>query len=207
MSFEEIVNINVGGVKYSTYRSTLCKYPNSRLGAMFDGKIESERDQKGRIFIDRNGRIFEYVLDYLRSGQLTLPRDLNDVDILRKELDFYGIHDMQGILRQFKEEGESQSRKESLEAWWQVQWVLTKRDDVVIYGLKDSVLSVFPEAEEIQKEEDRIKCTVKGMGRFVVREKLLNEGWKLNGFSVHTLPTQKGNKIFHTDVFIMEKRI
>ncbi|CAG8478626.1 5920_t:CDS:2 [Acaulospora colombiana] len=56
----EIIVLNVGGVKYETYRSTLTAYPDTFLGAMFQ-----ERNQEmvhpingsNEYFIDRDGRV------------------------------------------------------------------------------------------------------------------------------------------------------
>jgi len=87
----DIVNLNVGGVKYSTTRSTLCKYPDSMLGAMFSQNMPSNVDKDGYYFIDRNGKIFEYILQYLRSDELSLPKEFKDFDLLKREMDFFQI--------------------------------------------------------------------------------------------------------------------
>ena len=39
MSNDEIVRLNVGGTKYLTAKSTLRKYPQSMLGAMFTENV------------------------------------------------------------------------------------------------------------------------------------------------------------------------
>jgi hypothetical protein len=44
----------------------------------------------GYYFIDRNGRLFEAVLDYLRSGELITPPHATEQQV-RAELDFYSI--------------------------------------------------------------------------------------------------------------------
>jgi len=87
----DIVNLNVGGIKYSTTRSTLCKYPESMLGAMFSQNMPSNVDIDGYYFIDRNGKIFEYILQYLRSDELSLPKEFKDFDLLKREMDFFQI--------------------------------------------------------------------------------------------------------------------
>lgn len=91
MSGSEIIHLNVGGAVYTTTRSTLCKYPDSMLGAMFRGDIPSRLDLNGHYFIDRDGEIFKYILNFLRSSKLSLPNDFKDYDLLLSEADFYQI--------------------------------------------------------------------------------------------------------------------
>jgi len=87
----EIIRLNVGGVLYSTTQATLVRFPNSMLGAMFSDGMPKKLDENGCYFIDRNGRLFEYVLDFLRSSQLALPSDFRNLDALSVEADFYQI--------------------------------------------------------------------------------------------------------------------
>ena len=47
---------------------------SSLLSSWFKGDLsELSRDSKGRIFIDRDGVLFRFILDYLRNGSLILP--------------------------------------------------------------------------------------------------------------------------------------
>ncbi|TNN38307.1 BTB/POZ domain-containing protein KCTD6 [Liparis tanakae] len=54
----ESVTLNVGGSVYSTTLSTLQRYPESMLGAMFGGDLPTVRDARGNYFIDRDGPLF-----------------------------------------------------------------------------------------------------------------------------------------------------
>jgi hypothetical protein len=49
-----------------------------------------EPDQQGEYFFDRNGRLFEVVLDFYRIGRLRIPPD-TPLDLLVDELDFFRI--------------------------------------------------------------------------------------------------------------------
>ena len=89
----DIVNLNVGGTIYTTSRSTLTQYPDSMLGAMFGGKLplENSKDSEGNYFIDRDGELFKYILNFLRVSRLALPKDFQDTEALKLEIDFFQI--------------------------------------------------------------------------------------------------------------------
>ena len=65
--FEKVVTLDVGGTKYRTTLSTLTKYPDSMLGAMFSGRHNLPQQEDGSYFIDRDGEVFKYILMYLRD--------------------------------------------------------------------------------------------------------------------------------------------
>ena len=69
VSDDDIINLNVGGKKMTTKRSTLCQVEGSLLTSMFSGRWEDSlaRDEDGRIFFDFNPQYFVYILDYLRA--------------------------------------------------------------------------------------------------------------------------------------------
>ena len=67
------IGLNVGGKIYQTTRSTLTSEPGSFFCAMLSGETQTQRDEHGNYMIDRDGDIFRYVMDFLRSGNLVLP--------------------------------------------------------------------------------------------------------------------------------------
>ncbi|XP_076851094.1 BTB/POZ domain-containing protein KCTD21-like [Brachyhypopomus gauderio] len=85
------VCVNVGGEVYTTTVDTLTRCQDSMLGAMFTGKIPLLRDKHGNVFIDRDGKVFRYILNYLRGNSLDLPWDYSELDLLRREADFFQI--------------------------------------------------------------------------------------------------------------------
>ena len=104
MSNSEIVRLNVGGTKYITAKSTLQKYPQSMLGAMFSENLPLSTDEDGYYFIDRCGHIFQYILQFLRCGRLVLPEGFNELELLQLEADFYQIEDLISAVENRKKE-------------------------------------------------------------------------------------------------------
>lgn len=87
----KIVALDVGGTLYKVSRDTLERCEGSMLASLIsDHRKEGNSDNKEPIFIDRNGRLFEYVLDYLRASEVYLPSSVS-LDALKKEFVFYGI--------------------------------------------------------------------------------------------------------------------
>ena len=100
---DEVITLNVGGVMYTTSRSTLAKYPDSMLGAMFGGQfVPTCFDTQGNYFIDRDGEMFRVVLNFLRSGRLSLSQGFKDFDLLEAEADFFQIPAMISAVHEAK---------------------------------------------------------------------------------------------------------
>ncbi|XP_031427630.1 BTB/POZ domain-containing protein KCTD16b [Clupea harengus] len=101
-SFPEVVELNVGGQVYYTRHSTLISPPNSLLGKIFSSRKDPSndlaRDPKGRYFIDRDGFLFRYVLDYLRDKQVVLPDHFPEKGRLRKEAEYFQLPDLVKLL-------------------------------------------------------------------------------------------------------------
>ncbi|KAI4888331.1 hypothetical protein NFI96_005811 [Prochilodus magdalenae] len=85
------VCVNVGGELYTTTLDTLTRCRDSMLGAMFTGQIPLLRDRNGNFFIDRDGKTFRYILNFLRCNSLDLPPHFTELTLLRREADFFQI--------------------------------------------------------------------------------------------------------------------
>ncbi|KAK6307055.1 hypothetical protein J4Q44_G00222030 [Coregonus suidteri] len=85
----EIIQLNVGGTRFSTSRQTLMWIPDSFFSSLLSGRISSLLDETGAIFIDRDPTAFVSILNFLRTKELDL-RGVN-INILRHEAEFYGI--------------------------------------------------------------------------------------------------------------------
>jgi hypothetical protein len=67
---DDIIELNIGGQKMTTLRSTLTAIPNSKLALMFsknNTKNTLQTDKQGAVFFDYNPIYFNYLLDQLRT--------------------------------------------------------------------------------------------------------------------------------------------
>lgn len=62
------VSLNVGGIIFETSIDVLTSHKDSMLAAMFSGRYKMEMEEEGYYFIDRDGTLFKYILNYLRYG-------------------------------------------------------------------------------------------------------------------------------------------
>ncbi|CAK6956417.1 BTB/POZ domain-containing protein KCTD12b [Scomber scombrus] len=98
--FPEIIELNVGGQVYITRFSTLTSVPDSLLWEMFSRKSAKglARDTKGRFFVDRDGFLFRYILDYMRDQQLVLPDHFPERGRLQREAEFFNLPELVKML-------------------------------------------------------------------------------------------------------------
>ncbi|KAM9320917.1 potassium channel regulatory protein [Gastrophryne carolinensis] len=94
MSNPDVVTLNVGGTQFTTLASTLLRFPESKLAHMLHGGDRDFRVVNGQYFVDRDGSLFSYILDYLRTSQLTLPISFSDYERLQREAEFYQIPEL-----------------------------------------------------------------------------------------------------------------
>jgi len=60
--------LNVGGEVFVTTRETLCKYNNSRLASIVEGRSRQLFDKNGILFLDEDPKDFVYILRALRNA-------------------------------------------------------------------------------------------------------------------------------------------
>ncbi|NXQ59750.1 KCD12 protein, partial [Anthoscopus minutus] len=98
--FPDIIELNVGGQVYITRHPTLVSVPGSLLWEMFTQKnVRSlARDSKGRFFVDRDGFLFRYILDYMRDQQLVLPEHFPERGRLQREAEYFMLPELVKLL-------------------------------------------------------------------------------------------------------------
>jgi len=57
------VYLDIGGKKYTTNKSTIAKNENL-FSILFNGSEELKYDEEGYLFFDRDGKIFQYILNF-----------------------------------------------------------------------------------------------------------------------------------------------
>ena len=96
-----VVKLNVGGVEYTTTRSTLLAYPDSLLSSLvLNADAASALNEKvcSRLLIDRDGSLFRFVLNFLRDKRLHLPDTFAEYAQLRQEAEFYRLASMAALV-------------------------------------------------------------------------------------------------------------
>lgn len=86
------VFLNVGGHAFETTASTLSR------AEYFDALMRWHSEATQPIFLDRDGRYFIYILNFLR-GSSVLPDDIEIIKHLIVEADFYNLNDLLEKLR------------------------------------------------------------------------------------------------------------
>ncbi|KAL3857091.1 hypothetical protein ACJMK2_011787 [Sinanodonta woodiana] len=84
---QDIVTLNVGGIKHETKISTLEKLPNTRLHAIAE---TARTTGKREFYFDRNPHVFVNILNYYRIGQLHMPGDICG-PVAKAEIDYWEL--------------------------------------------------------------------------------------------------------------------
>ncbi|XP_007444751.1 potassium voltage-gated channel subfamily C member 1-like [Python bivittatus] len=90
---EEKVVLNIGGLRYETYASTLQAFPGTKLCHLTEPQAATTFDydpDTKEFFFDRSPCLFEEVLNYYRTKELHCP-DLTCKSVLDEELAFWGL--------------------------------------------------------------------------------------------------------------------
>nr|CAG4650290.1 EOG090X090D [Sida crystallina] len=89
----QYVKLNVGGSLHYTTIGTLTKH-DTMLRAMFSGRMEVLTDSEGWILIDRCGKHFGVILNFLRDGSVPLPENPREIAELLAEAKYYCVSEL-----------------------------------------------------------------------------------------------------------------
>lgn len=89
----QYVKLNIGGSLHYTTIGTLTKH-DTMLRAMFSGRMEVLTDSEGWILIDRCGKHFGTILNFLRDGCVPLPESCKQMAELLAEAKYYCISEL-----------------------------------------------------------------------------------------------------------------
>ena len=111
------------------------------LHAMFSGRFDTKPSEDGSYFIDRDGTHFRCTLNYLRTGQLIVPKD--ELARIREELlaeaEFYQVEGIIEVLKpkavsMFKDSVIlSSEQRETLMSWLKASQAITNESDKLLY--------------------------------------------------------------------------
>ena len=89
------IRLNIGGKIFITKTSTLLYFKNSVFYKLLSDKIEKKEPLYKELFFDRSYKMFQYILDYMRTKQFYYD-GINKFDIedLKIECEYYGIDEI-----------------------------------------------------------------------------------------------------------------
>ena len=70
---KDVIKINVGGTVIMTSKNVLTSVSQSKLDKVFSGELTELKRIDDAIFLDRNDKIFEAMIDYLRDDRVKMP--------------------------------------------------------------------------------------------------------------------------------------
>ncbi|XP_055800042.1 uncharacterized protein LOC129869561 isoform X1 [Salvelinus fontinalis] len=143
------VHIDVGGHMYTSSLATLTKYPESRIGRLFNGTEPIVLDSlKQHYFIDRDGHMFRYILNFLRTAKLLVPDDFKEYSLLYEEARFFQLSPLQAELERWR------SEREARKVWRVCECVVVRvapelGERITLSGDRALIEDVFPEVGDV----------------------------------------------------------
>ncbi|RWS06658.1 potassium voltage-gated channel-like protein, partial [Dinothrombium tinctorium] len=83
------VILNVGGIRFETYKTTLKKIPATRLSRLTEA-LANYDPVLNEYFFDRHPGVFAQILNYYRTGKLHYPTNVCG-PLFEEELEFWGL--------------------------------------------------------------------------------------------------------------------
>ena len=94
----DVVKLNVGGVFFQTNLSTLMKDEESLLFSLVTGNLDSYQSNDGFFYIDRDGKRFKHILNFLRDGEIPEKVFSEMGEELMIEADFFELRSLKRAL-------------------------------------------------------------------------------------------------------------
>ena len=89
MDGENRITLNVGGIRFETYKATLKKIPATRLSRLTEA-LANYDPLLNEYFFDRHPGVFGQILNYYRTGKLHYPTHVCG-PLFEEELEFWGL--------------------------------------------------------------------------------------------------------------------
>uniref|UniRef100_A0A665TCI2 BTB domain-containing protein n=1 Tax=Echeneis naucrates TaxID=173247 RepID=A0A665TCI2_ECHNA len=152
------VHIDVGGHMYTSSLATLTKYPESRIGRLFDGTEPIVLDSlKQHYFIDRDGHMFRYILNFLRTSKLLVPDDFREYSLLYEEASFFQLSPLQAELERWRTEQECRKMHQECECVI-VHVAPGQAERISVSAHQELIKEVFPEVRDVIPRSKKTSC-------------------------------------------------
>lgn len=152
----DIVRFRVSEHIYVCHKSTILKYPNSKLAKFIRPANDKRKTGSDRIVIDRNGKLFGVILRLMRDSTDKCWEDLDglEIDDLIKDLDFFGL----GQLKK------SVTKKEKF-----VDRQLELLDGGMTYTFNQKTIVIAPRSLMVLGDDwQRMKKQLRASGKFAI---------------------------------------
>jgi hypothetical protein len=158
------VHIDVGGTIFTSSLETLTRYPDSRLSKLFNGTIPIVLDTlKQHYFIDRDGKLFRYILNFMRYGTLALPDHFTELPALLEEARYFELTPLINAIEERLNNRKSSnidcfSSKTTKQQILNTNDVLSlniSQDRVLISGNITLIHDLFPEIQDQQQQQQQ----------------------------------------------------
>lgn len=92
----DYVRFDVGHYLYLSHRSTIMKFPDSVIAKFIAPEFDTRKSQLDYIVIDRDGRLFGSILNFMRDKSSLMLDHWSDNDLidLMREADFYCLGEL-----------------------------------------------------------------------------------------------------------------
>ena len=93
---ESTIKLDIGGHSFTTTLTTLTRFPDTMLGAMFSGRHALTKNEAGAYFIDRDGTHFREILNFLRNPESWDNSGFQGRQLieLTQEAEYYGLKEL-----------------------------------------------------------------------------------------------------------------
>lgn len=222
------ITLNVGGNIFVTTTNILSREKVSLLADI--EKKDFLRDCNNHIFIDRNGDLFEHILNYLKTGLLDLPKNFDEYNQLRIEAIYFRLTRLASIIdKHFKKLSSRNVRGAYITLTSHANYTIKRREQaetvfnrvasITIAGHVRTCKSVFGDSLSMDRdsntEYDRYSCRMmlkdlNLVSSFNILQRhnyILKTSETINaqGHSNTHLPSNDQNRWIHTTLHVFKK--